>query len=233
MIKTRSLPKSVQLSELLIREIAAGRLTDGSRLPTEKQMAENHGVAVGTLRKSLSILESKGLLERVQGSGNYITAKASVESIYTFFRLELKAGGGLPSAQIIEISPLPKPDGFPDFGKDRMAHRIVRLRYLDEQMIALEEIWLDRRFSPDIRLSDISESLYVYYKDSLNLIISKIEDKIGIDEVPEWAPDGFNMKPGDMSGYIERIGWDQYGLPAEFSKTWFNPGIANYTNRLS
>ena len=233
MIKTRALPKSVQLSELLIREIAAGRLPDGARLPTEKQMAENHGVAVGTLRKSLSILESKGLLERVQGSGNYITAKESVESVYTFFRLELKDGGGLPSAQILEISPLPKPEYCPDFGKDRMAHRIVRLRYLDEKLVALEEIWLDRRFSPDIRLSDISESLYVYYKESLDLIISRIEDKIGLHEVPKWAPENFNMLPGESAGYIERVGWDQFDQPAEFSKTWFNPKIANYTNRLS
>lgn len=233
MIKTRPLPKSVQLSELLIREIAAGRLPNGARLPTEKQMAEDHGVAVGTLRKSLSILENKGLLERVQGSGNYITAKESVESVYTFFRLELKEGGGLPSAQILEIRPLPKPANCPDFGEDRMAHRIVRLRYLDEQLIALEEIWLDRRFSPDIRLSDISESLYVYYKESLNLVISRIEDKISLHEVPQWAPDSFNMLPGDSAGYIERIGWDQFGHPAEFSKTWFNSKIANYTNRLS
>lgn len=232
MIKTRPLPKSVQLSELLIREISAGRLPDGARLPTEKQMAENHGVAVGTLRKSLSILENKGLLERVQGSGNYITAKASVESVYTFFRLEFKGGGGLPSAKILEISPLPKPDNCPDFGKDRMAHRIVRLRYLDEQMIALEEIWLDRRFSPDIRLSDISESLYVYYRESLNLVISKIEDKIGLHNVPKWAPESFNIQVGESAGYIERVGWDQFGHPAEFSKTWFNAEIANYTNRL-
>ena len=41
---------------MLIREIASGRIPDGTRLPTERQMAEDLGVAVWTLRRALSIL---------------------------------------------------------------------------------------------------------------------------------------------------------------------------------
>ena len=35
-----ALPLYVQISELLIRDIAAGRLIDGERLPPERDMAE-------------------------------------------------------------------------------------------------------------------------------------------------------------------------------------------------
>ena len=51
------------------------------------QMAAGLGIAVGTLRKALASLEDKGLLERVQGSGNYVRAKADTGSIYAFLRL--------------------------------------------------------------------------------------------------------------------------------------------------
>ena len=64
-----ALPIYAQVSEVLIREIAVGRLADGQRLPPERQLAAAHQVTVRTLRKSLKILEDKGLLERVQGSG--------------------------------------------------------------------------------------------------------------------------------------------------------------------
>ena len=67
-----ALPKYVQTAELLIREIAAGRLPDGARLKPERDMAVDLGVSVGTLRKALDDLTEKGLLDRVQGSGNYI-----------------------------------------------------------------------------------------------------------------------------------------------------------------
>lgn len=71
-------------------------------------MAESLGVAVGTLRRALAILEERGLLRRVQGSGNYVEAKAEVQSVYEFFRLELINGGGFPTARFSRFSVSPK-----------------------------------------------------------------------------------------------------------------------------
>ena len=59
-----SLPLYLRTAEALIRDIAAGRLEDGARLPPEREMADSLGLSVGTLRKALANLESKGLLER-------------------------------------------------------------------------------------------------------------------------------------------------------------------------
>ena len=42
-------------------------------------------------------LERKGLLERREGSGNYVRHRAEVDSVYAMFRLELIGGGGLPT----------------------------------------------------------------------------------------------------------------------------------------
>ena len=71
-----ALPVHQQISEMLIREIAAGRIIEGEKLPPERDMAAGLGIAVGTLRKALGDLERKGLLSRVQGSGNYVRALA-------------------------------------------------------------------------------------------------------------------------------------------------------------
>ena len=108
-----ALPKYVQISELLIREISAGRLLVGERLPPEREMASDLNTSVGTLRKSLKELELKGLLERVQGSGNYIRHGDIDESVYAMFRLELLSGGGLPRADILNVRNLEKPINLP------------------------------------------------------------------------------------------------------------------------
>jgi len=82
------LPLHVEISEMLAREIQAGVLADGSRLASERLMADELGVAVGTLRKALLELTQKGLLERVQGSGNYVRKpkqSQNVDTIYSFF----------------------------------------------------------------------------------------------------------------------------------------------------
>ncbi len=153
MSRQNTLPKHSQLSEMLIREIMSGRIPDGTRLPTERQMATDFDVAVGTLRKALAILQEKGLLERIQGSGNYVRSQTDISSIYSFFRIELAEGGGLPTAIILSARKLMKPQDAPYFGESAYAHCIRRLRFLNDQPIAVEEIWLDNRFIDNISLS--------------------------------------------------------------------------------
>ncbi len=230
--RTRALPKTIQVSEMLIREIAAGRYPDGSRLPTERKMAESLGVAVGTLRRALAILEERGLLRRVQGSGNYVEAKTEVQSIYEFFRLELIGGGGFPTAEILEVQRLQKDSSLPFIGPGTRAHRIRRLRYLDSMPVVLEEIWLDGRFVDWILQDDLRDSLYYYYKEKLKVVIASITDQVGVSEVPDWSPDTFNLSPGTPCGLIERLGYDQSGEVVEFSRNWFNQNVCRYTNRL-
>ena len=230
--KPRALPKTIQVSEMLIREIAAGRYPDGSRLPTERKMAESLGVAVGTLRRALAILEDRGLLKRVQGSGNYVQTQTEVQSVYEFFRLELLNGGGLPTADILEVQRLKKAAFVADIGPGTLAHRIRRLRYLDETPVEVEEIWLDARFTDWIMQDELRDSLYYYYKEKLGIVIASITDTIGVATVPDWAPDAFGVDAGAPCGLVERISYDQSGEAVEFSRNWFNHKVCRYTNRL-
>ena len=64
-----NLPKYIQISELLIRDIGSGRLIDGERLPPERVLAKTLNVTVATLRKSLKVLVKKGMLQQIHGSG--------------------------------------------------------------------------------------------------------------------------------------------------------------------
>ena len=228
----QALPKYIQISERLIREIAAGRIVDGARLAPEREMAAELGIAVGTLRKSLKDLESKGLLERIQGSGNYVRHKPTVASVYSLFRLELLAGGGLPTAEALSIDRIPKPQDAPAFGSSKDAFRIRRLRRLDDQEIAMEEIWLDGSYGSEILISDLSDSLYFYYREQLNLVIATVTDSIGLDAAPEWSDPRFGLKAGAAAGFIERVGWTAEGIPAEYSRTWFNHKKARYISRM-
>lgn len=232
MAQISALPKYIQISERLIREIAAGHLTDGARLPPERKMAQQLQISVGTLRKALDDLQSKGLLERVQGSGNYIRQKADVDSIYSLFRLEAPSGAGLPDAQVLSVDHLAKPDGAPNFGPSDSAHRIRRLRLLDGNCVALEEIWLDDTHGCDIAATDLSASLYQFYQTRLGLVIATVTDRIGVEPVPDWTPQAFGLAVGDPAGHVARLGKPAEGGAVEYSNTWFDPARARYVSRL-
>lgn len=232
MAQTSALPKFIQLSEMLIREIAAGHLADGARLPPERDMADDLGVAVGTLRKALADVEAKGLLTRVQGSGNYVRHRPAVNSVYAFFRLELLKGGGLPTADVVSVDRLDKPAPFARLGGDAQGHRIRRLRYLDNVLIAVEEIWLDGASRAQIAADDLSESLYHFYRHDLGIVIASVEDHIGVADLPDWTPSAFHLAAGTTTGYIARTSWTAAKEPAEYSRTWYDATRANYISRM-
>jgi GntR family transcriptional regulator len=227
-----SLPLYQQIAELLIRDIAAGRLIDGERLPPERDMAADLGIAVGTLRQALKSLTEKGLLVRVQGSGNYIRAKADAASVYALFRLERVQGGGLPTARILSVERCVKDPRLPPFGTHAEGHRIRRLRFLSGQAAAVEEIWLDAAHAERITPGDLSESLYLYYRQRLGLWISRAEDSIGQGPTPDWSPSEFPHPPGTPLPLITRISWAQDGQSVEASFTWYDPETVRYVARL-
>lgn len=227
-----SLPKYMALSEMLIREIAAGHLPDGLALPPERELALAHGVSVGTLRKALETLEEQGALERVQGSGNYVRAGAVTASVYGMLRLEKKGGGGLPTADVISVDVLAKPKGAPHFGASAQGHRIRRLRRLDGDPVALEEIWLDGDASAAFAASDLTDALYLFYKEALGIVIARAEDRVGVAPVPDWRVADFTPAIGQRVGYIERVGRLANEQAVEYSRTWFDDGKAAYINRL-
>jgi len=227
-----ALPLYLRISELLSREIRSGRLVNGSKLPTERDLAQSLDVAVGTLRKALTVLQDNGLIERVQGSGNYVRCGEVKQTIYALFRLERLDGGGLPTAEILSVDHLSKPTDAPPFGPSAMAHRFRRLRYLDAEPVALEEIWLDADRAVEIDPQSVSESLYYYYATVLGLYVGQCIDRVGVGAVPEWSDPRFALPVGAPSGYVERVTEDQDGKTFEFSRSWFDPARTRYVSRL-
>jgi GntR family transcriptional regulator len=229
---TGSLPAYVQISEAIARRINAGQFLAGERLPTERNMATEFGVAVGTLRKALHQLQSQGLIQRRHGSGNYINSGTQGTNLYSFFRLESLSGAGLPTAQLLAVDRLKKPGNVPYFGPHQKAFRFRRLRFLDHIPAALEEIWLDGSVALSISRHEVSESLYHTYKTRFGFWIVRAEDHLSFAPTPDWGVDQFGLHPGDTAGYVERIAWSNSGKPLEFSRNWYDPKVARYVARI-
>jgi len=223
--------RQIQISEMLVREIKAGMLANEEKLPPERQMAERLQISVGTLRKALSDLESKGMLVRKHGSGNYVHNNPEVDNVYALFRLELTEGGGLPTAELLSVDTLKKPDSLPSFGKSDHAHRFRRLRRLNGINAALEEIWLDCSYVESININEVPESLYLFYKETLGFWITRAEDRVSVATLPDWTPDGFLAADHSHCGYVERLSRDNNGTLAEYSRTWFDAHTVRFVAR--
>ncbi|MDO5518305.1 MAG: GntR family transcriptional regulator [Clostridium sp.] len=63
----------VAVYDELFKMINEGTFKEGTRLPSEPDLAKSLGVSRTTLRQALSLLQDDGLIKNIQGKGNFIT----------------------------------------------------------------------------------------------------------------------------------------------------------------
>jgi len=139
----------------------------------------------------------------------------------------------LPSAKNLDINLVKKPKSSPFFGESDECLRIRRLRFLDNLPCVLEEIYLDSIKTDGLKFNNISQSIYLFYKDILNLRITSAKDSATLLPVPVWSPKEFKVMNCQETVCIERLAYDQVGAPVEFSRSWIDTNIARYTTRIS
>ena len=64
----------------LIENIKSGKYTDGDRVPSEKELAEEFGVSRITSKKALEMLAENGYIKRMPGKGSFVVGNVEREA---------------------------------------------------------------------------------------------------------------------------------------------------------
>jgi GntR family transcriptional regulator len=86
-------PLNEQVRQRLIEGISAGEWRAGEAIPTESELAEGFGVAIGTVRKAVDSLVAEQVLVRRQGKGTFVTAHDGRRLMFHFFHVVAREGG--------------------------------------------------------------------------------------------------------------------------------------------
>ncbi|MEJ2642554.1 MAG: FCD domain-containing protein [Desulfosarcinaceae bacterium] len=64
------------LTEAVIKQIKAGELAPGDCLPSQRELARQFQVGLGTVREAIKTLDAMGYLEVIRGKGTFVAATA-------------------------------------------------------------------------------------------------------------------------------------------------------------
>ena len=141
--KTLPTPAYLQLKAQLERAIAAGRLSVGTALPSERDLAEDLGLSRMTVRRAFEALVEDGLIEQRQGSGTYVRPQRleqNIDRVRGFTEevraLGLEAGSVLLDAQSAAADEETARALLLDIGTSVL--RIARLRTADDEPLAIQ-----------------------------------------------------------------------------------------------
>ncbi|MCM4084894.1 winged helix-turn-helix domain-containing protein [Paractinoplanes hotanensis] len=85
-----------QLAGILRDRIRSGELHPGQRMPSEKDLHDEFGLARETVRRAMAVLRSEGLIDIRHGHGTFVAAMPE--------RVELKPGDTATSTAAITIT---------------------------------------------------------------------------------------------------------------------------------
>ena len=80
------LPLYHQVENLILEDIASGRLKEGDLIPSEIELAKRYGVHQGTVRKAVLNLTQKSILYRKQGKGTFVVFQENNVGRYRNYR---------------------------------------------------------------------------------------------------------------------------------------------------
>ena len=70
--KTSAVPLYEQLRKALLEAITSGKLSAGTKLPTEEELCAQFGISRPVARQAYNMLIEEGFVERMQGRGTFV-----------------------------------------------------------------------------------------------------------------------------------------------------------------
>lgn len=154
-------PLYIQVVDYLAGRIHGGDLPTGSRVPSERELAEELAVSRTTARLAVDQLVRIGVVYREQGRGTFV-AEPRMRGVQGFqsFSEDVEARGSKPGSRVIRFG-LIRPD--PDvqarlrIDAEEAALELVRLRTADGEPIAVQESYLPRNVVPGLEDDDMTD----------------------------------------------------------------------------
>lgn len=235
----RGLPAYRVVKDRLIQALATGHYPAGSSLPAEKQLAEEHGVSIGTLRKAVDSLVSEGILIRQQGKGTFVSQHDNQRLLYYYFHIVpqgqqkvrpttkllrfQRARAGEEAAERLHIS------------SSSWVFRIRNLLLIQAKPVIVDEIVIDAARFDGLTARQFEsrpESIYQLYESDFSQTVVRASERLRACSASEE-----HAKPLDVEAHfpllqIRRVAYGFRDDPIEWRVSYVNTSEHEYFSEL-
>ncbi|MBN2396178.1 MAG: GntR family transcriptional regulator [Candidatus Atribacteria bacterium] len=222
------------------QSIIEGEFQDNQQFPSLIEMAKQYDVSVATMREALRKLEALNYVQIKHGKGVFVRrseTRLHWQAKFTSFSETIRSRGKLPGAKLLHQDIIPASQFVAsqlNIGKGTLVYFLKRLRYIDNEPIAIEESFLPYERFP---------SLFELYKDPMSLyqLLQNEYEVRFIAGIQTLEAINLNIEdsklletqPGSPALNVNTIAYDFYDVPAEFGSSLFRGDKYRYVVRLS
>lgn len=220
-------PLYVQLMTQLETGIRSGSLKAGERLETERDMADHYGVSIITVRKAVKELVDRGLVEKQQGKGTYVSKTKITRDFKNLLgfsemcrRQGLKPGGRMLKNELVNADPkICRNLGIPE--NSQCVH-LKRLRLADDQPVAIEENYFPLQYSMLLNETFNDNSMLAFLKEKFDVTIAISEKWIELCTARAREAQYLEIARGTPLMYIKSVAYTAKKEPIYYGTQIFN-----------
>ena len=233
------------LYEVVKRQISEAIVTGvwppGTVIPSEIALAQDLGVAVGTVRRALIDLVNGGLLSRKRKTGTVVIGRGphhELKSFFQYFPLQTSDGTFVKSmVQVTDIQCVPADDETSDklgipVGSDTICLR--RIRFLDDVPIMLDHFVLQKERFPDFptEVDKMPPRLFIFLLENYGMRVSAVKEQLGAEIATERDCKLLSLTPPTAILKIDQIAFDQEKKPSVIGYCRAKTGKYVYVNEI-
>lgn len=215
-------PMYRQLADLLRRQIAAGDLGDGDRLPSEAQLGEAHGVSRITVRQALADLVAAGHLRRDRPRAPLLVRSAPIEQrlarLTAFFFADAFSQGHAPRFVVRNVARVRADGRLEPLGlaESDVVTRVERMLVDRDEPLALLTSYLPERVCPDLSGADFSGSLVPILEERCGVRLAEATQWLSARLATAEERHALAMTAPAVVVEIRRLTRGEDGAPVEF-----------------
>jgi GntR family transcriptional regulator len=225
-ILDQRLPRYQRLRDDIAIRINRREWRPGDLIPSEAELAAQHGVAIGTVRKAIDQLVADGVLERQQGRGTFVRRARFNSSLFRFFRFQSESGERrIPQSRILSRKVVAAPSAVASALRVPVGEPVIslsRLRLIDGVPLLAEEIWLQKsRFEPvlGLRSEDFGDLLYPLYEERCGQVVVSADENLSVELATAMQARLLRLEEGAPLIVIERLAFDLERQPIEWRRS--------------
>jgi GntR family transcriptional regulator len=225
-ILDQRLPRYQRLRDDIAIRINRREWRPGDLIPSEADLAAQHGVAIGTVRKAIDQLVAEGVLERQQGRGTFVRRARFNSSLFRFFRFQSESGERrIPQSRILRRKVIAAPSAVASALRIQVGEPVIsisRLRLIDGEPLLAEEIWLQKsRFGPVLAMQsqDFGDLLYPLYEERCGQVVVSADENLSVELATAMQARLLRLEEGAPLIVIERLAFDLERHPIEWRRS--------------
>lgn len=228
------LPLHAQITSILRKRIFEESLT--GKIPSERELMDYFSVSRSTVREAVEALVRDGILEKKHGKGTFVAVRPIKEEwIGTFssYTETIERAGMRSGAKLLSSTVKREPAYIAEMFGGEEFYMIERLRYANDQVIAIERKCFDLETGRRLLEYDLNANIYKIMESSLGIVLWEA-DEIVTSAIPSKEDALLLEIPKRASVLVtERSSFDSGHKLIEFVQTMFRADKYSFRIKMS